>query len=250
MTQRARLRPRIAAAVLLSVALAAPGAALAGAGDLVVTVGWVRIYPRSSSGPLTLRQIGSMEVDQPQAGTSVESLPANTLTLTLEWPLTEHLGAELVAGYPPTHLLRASGTIESAGVLGEGQQWSPAFLLKYHFGGSGANLRPYVGAGVDYTFFRKTKVTNDAFRQASYGPDSTTRVSVNPSWNPLVTAGLDWKLEGRWSVGASLTYAPLRARISTVADNTAIGVPLRVTTDIRNHTVVGGVYVGYRFGSP
>ena len=218
-------------------------------GDITVTLGAVRIDPRSNSGPLTVRQLGTSAVDIPQEGTGVQSLPANTVTLTLEWLLTTNLGFELAFGLPPTHKLRGTGQLESAGVIGEGQQWSPAALLKYHFGEPKSLIRPYIGAGIDYTFFRRTRITNDAFRTASYGPDSTTRVSVNPSWNPLALAGVDWGLGDRWSVGASLAYAPLRGRITTEASNTALGVPVTVTTDIRNRTIAGGVYVGYRFGS-
>ena len=238
---------RAAAGSLLAAVALAPDTALADGSGIVATIGVVRIYPRSSSGPLTVRQVGAMEVDLPQVGSGVESLPANTLTATVEAPLTAHVGVELALGFPPTHDLRGTGSLESVGVIGEGQQWSPAVLLKYHFGEPGATLRPYVGAGVDYTFFRKTKITNDAFTAANYGPNATTRVSVNPSWNPLAIAGLDWRLDGRWTIGASLAYAPLKARIETVADNTALGVPIRVTTDIHNHTLVGGVNLAYRF---
>ena len=213
--------------------------------DWVTTLGVIRIDPRSSSGPLTVRQVGSLAVDQPQAGSGVESLPATTVTFAIEYFATEHLGVLLALGIPPTHKLRGTGTLQGAGVIGDGQQWSPAVLLKYHFRASANTVRPFLGVGVDYTTFRRSRITNDAFSAASYGPNARTRVSVNPSWNPLAIGGLDWSLGDRWSVGASIAYAPLRARITTDADNTSLGQPVRVTTDIRNRTVVAGVYVGY-----
>jgi outer membrane protein len=213
----------------------------------LVSVGWAYIDPRSSSGPLTVTEIGGQPVDQPQAGTGVKLLPANTLLLSYERDWDDHLSTQLALGVPPTHELRGTGTLAPFGVLGEGQQWSPALIMKWHFLEPGATWRPYLGLGVSYTWYRRSRITNGAFVAAFYGPAATTKVSVSPSWSPVATAGIDWRLGARWSFGLSLAYAPLKTHITVEADNTQFGVPVTVVTEVQTHTLAGGVSLGYRF---
>lgn len=217
----------------------------AGAGIWTLTL--VHLAPRSSSGELTLSEVGGQPVNQPQPGTAVRVLPADTLLVAYEHYFTDHIAYQVVVGWPPTHKLKGAGTLDAVDVIGDGQQYSPAVILKYHFLDPANDLRPYAGVGLNYTWFRRNRITNDAFRQATYGPNSTTQVSASPSWNLVYNLGADYRLNERWSLGLSLAYAPLKTRITVAADNTAIGVPFKVITDVKNRTVATGVNVGYRF---
>lgn len=216
-------------------------------GANVLSIGWAYIDPRSSSGPLTVSAIGGLPVDQPQAGTDVELKPANTLVMSYEYYWNEHLSTQAALGIPPTHELRGTGTLAPFGVLGEGQQWSPALIVKWHFFEADAAWRPYLGLGVNYTWYRRTKITNSAFVDAVYGPDATTQVSASSSWNAVYNAGLDLRIDSNWSLGVSLSYSPLKTRITVNANNTAIGLPVTVITDVQTKTLVGVVNLAYRF---
>ncbi len=234
--------------MLLALAASITGAKTARAdGANVVSIGWAYIDPRSSSGPLTVSAIGGQPVDQPQPGTGVELMPASTLVMSYEYYWSDHLSTQAALGIPPTHELQGTGTLAPFGVLGQGQQWSPALIAKWHFLEADAAWRPYLGLGVNYTWYRRSKITNTAFVDAVYGPDATTQVSASSSWNAVYNAGVDFHLDANWSIGVSLTYSPLKTRITVNADHTAVGVPVTVITDVQTHTLVGVVNLAYRF---
>lgn len=174
-------------------------------------------------------------------------LSANTLVLSYEHFWTDQVSTQLALGIPPRHKLQGTGSLATAGVIGDGQQLSPAVLVKYNFGEAEQRLRPYIGAGLNYTWFRKAHITNDSFRQATYGPAATTELSVSPSWNPVYNVGMNYRLDERWSVGLSVAYAPLKTRITVAADNTSFGAPVKVVTDVRIRTLAIGMNLGYRF---
>ena len=167
--------------------------------------------------------------------------------LTYEHYWTTNLSTQVALGLPPTHQVQGAGTLAPYGVLGEGQQYSPAVVMKWHFLDADAPLRPYVGLGVNYTWYRGSCITNDAFRTAFYGPGATTTVSASSSWNPVYNAGLDYRLDAHWSLGISLAYAPLKTTTTVKADNTMYGVPITVTTDVQLRSWVSGANVSYRF---
>lgn len=243
-----RARTSCGAALVVATALLADGMGAAHAGPAdTVSLGWAHIDPHSTSGPLTLSEFGGQAVDQPQAGSGVKLRSARTLVVSYEHYWLENVSTQLALGVPPTHKLEGTGTLAAAGILGEGQQLSPALIFKFHFLEAEDRLRPFVGLGVNYTWFRKSRITNDAFRQAAYGPDSTTKVSVSSSWNPVYSVGVDYRLDDRWSIGASIAHAPLKARITVDAAQTSYGVPVKVITDVRTRTIATGVNVAYAF---
>lgn len=217
------------------------------AGTGVWTLGWVHIDPRSSSGPSTLVSYGGLPVYQPAYGTSVKSLSANTAVFAYERFWTDHFSTQLALGYPPTHKLEGGGTLKIFGVLGDGQQLSPAFIFKYNFGEPEQRLRPYVGLGINYTWYRKTRITNQVFQAASYGPYASTSVWNTTSWNPVYNIGLNYRLDDHWSVGLSMAYTPLKTRINVDAVNTQFGVPVTVVNELKSRTLATAVNVGYRF---
>lgn len=91
---------------------------------------------------------------------------------------TRNLAAELVLTYPQKHDLRAGGT-----VIGELKHLPPTLSLQYHF--AGLPVRPYVGVGVNATFFSGVKLP------AGVSIDKT-------SYGAAFGAGLDVPLGGWW----------------------------------------------------
>lgn len=218
-----------------------------GAGDDMLTLGWTYIDPRSSSGPLTLVNVGGMPVHQPQSGTGVKVNSATTALFGWEHFWSNQVSTKLMLGYPPTHELQGTGTLASAGVIGEGQQLSPAVIVKYTFGEQEQRLRPFVGFGINYTWFRETHITNDAYRRAAFGPAATTTVTASSSWNPVYNLGLSYRLDEHWSLGVSLVHLPLKTRITVVAQNMALGANTAVVADVRLRGICSELFLGYRF---
>lgn len=162
-------------------------------------------------------------------GADAEVGNATTLLLTYERAITPNIGVELVLGVPPKIKSKATGSVAFLGddVL-SAKIVAPTLLLNYHFGEPGAALRPYVGAGINYTKFvsRKSKLAND--------------VQMSDSTGLTVQAGLDYTLNKDWGLFASI--AALKVKSDLVASGANV---LTTTIDFRPVTYSFGAY--YKF---
>jgi len=106
------------------------GAAQAAAGDYLVRGRVISVQPSSSSAPVT--------------GVSV----ANQTTLEVDVTrfLTDNIALELIAATTKHDVLSAGSKVGTVGVL------PPTLTAQYHFTPN-ATIRPYVGAGLNYTRF-------------------------------------------------------------------------------------------------
>lgn len=211
-----------------------------------VSFGAAHITPRSSSGPFTVTEVGGSPVDLPQEGTGLSVRSANTAVITLEAKLGGNLSGQFAIGWPPTHKLVGTGSLSAAGVLGEGQQLSPTLFLVYNFALQ-SPVRPFVALGVNYTTFRKTRITNDAYRTSVYGPDSTIRASASSSTNPAAKIGLNYDLNDSLFVTVAVAYLPLKTTMEVDVDQTATGQSIKARSDLRLRSVIAALTMGYRF---
>jgi outer membrane protein len=215
-------------------------------GDIAFTVGWVAVDARSSSGPLRVSELNGVPLYLPQPGTGVSISNTQTLAVTIAYALSDHVWLQAVLGWPVDQELRGTGTLSGAGVIGKGQQLSPALLLKYSFGESTDFVQPFLAAGANYTTYRKSRVSNDAFRISTYGPFSTTQASATSSFSPVVEAGADFRINERWFVNGSIAYTPIRTTLSVQAQNTPQG-NVKTSVDVKLNSVAVGVNIGYRY---
>ena len=101
--------------------------------------------------------------------------------LDLSYFFTPNLAAELILTYPQKQTVSSNGT-----AIGTFKHLPPTLTLQYHFP-LGA-VRPYVGAGVNYTNISSTDILNGA-------------VSLkHNSWGLAAQAGLDVPVGGGWLV--------------------------------------------------
>lgn len=162
-------------------------------------------------------------------GADAETGDATTLVLVYERMLTPHLGAEIALGIPPKIKARATGSVAFLGddVL-SARNVSPSVFLVYHFGAPGERLRPYAGAGINYT-----KFTDIQSRLAS-----DVEMSDSVGW--AVQAGLDYALNKEWGLFASVSALKVRSKV--VASGATV---LQTTIDFR--PVVYSFGAAYRF---
>jgi len=157
--------------------------------------------------------------------------------------LSPHFVAQLAAGVPPKTETVGKGPALLGSVPFNGQvvstaKWfSPSVLINYVFRAESATLRPYLGAGVNYTRFYDLQSTA-AGNAANGGP---TAISLTKSIGPVVTAGLRWHIKDRWSAYASYDYARVN---SDYVGNTA-GVLRRTSIKFNPSTLV--LSVGFAF---
>lgn len=148
--KKSTMAKSIAASLLL-----AAGAANAG---WHVNVGAINVSPDESSNSLT-----TVESLTGQPANSVYlGLDSDTqLGLTIDYDYSENIVFELVAATPFSHEIsvKSSGALNGLAV-GETKHLPPTLLAQYHFGTAEQKLRPFVGAGINYTIFFEEKAND------------------------------------------------------------------------------------------
>jgi outer membrane protein len=134
--------------------------------------------------------------------------------------LNDHFSVELALGAPPLTKTYGKGPAKLGSVPYNGQEivtarWlAPTVLLTYTFLDDSYRLRPYIGAGINYTKFysRQSTPAGDA---ASGGP---TSISLTTSVGPAATIGLSYRITRHFSLYGSLSASEVD---STLTANTA-----------------------------
>lgn len=227
-------------------AVAAPASAQK-AGDNIFSAGLFYIHTMDSSKPMKTNG-----VEQPGTGSTVGD--ATTLGLAYTRFLTDNWSVTIDGGIPPKFKLDATGTLAQAGIseIGNALQWSPAIVAKYNFGNASDKLRPFVGAGMTYVWYSNIKTT-DKFQEVmsqkvSRNPAMTTLksdISLSSSFAPVLTAGLNYNLEKNWSVGASVSFIPLKTDAEVMTE-TPMG-KVKTETTLTLNPLVFFLNVGYKF---
>lgn len=197
--------------LLIAAAFASPAVLAHQAGDILVRGGLAFVSPQTSSDDV----LGTGELD----------IDSNMqLGLTLSYMLTDNWGVELLAATPFSHSVSTPGLGEVAKV----KHLSPTLMAQYYFGDANSKVRPYVGAGINYTTF---------FDEEGRGALAGTDVSVDSSWGLAGQVGLDMAINDRWFVNASAWLIDIDTDV-----HTAVGT---INTSIDPVAFMFGV--GYRF---
>ncbi|WP_270809611.1 OmpW family outer membrane protein [Aeromonas sp. QDB18] len=197
--------------LLIAAAFASPVAMAHQAGDILVRGGLAFVSPQTSSD--NVLGTGELEIDSNMQ-----------LGLTLSYMLTDNWGVELLAATPFSHSVSTAGLGEVAKV----KHLPPTLMARYYFGDANSKVRPYVGAGINYTTF---------FDEEGRGALAGTDVSVDSSWGMAGQVGLDMAINDRWFVNASAWLIDIDTDV-----HTAVGT---INTSIDPVAFMFGV--GYRF---
>jgi len=216
------------------------------AGSDVVSAGWVRIAPQAKGTPLRVTNIDGTPVNILQAGTGSSANETNTFGVSFEHYLTDHVGLKLAGGWPVYLDLTGRGTLAHYGVIGEAKPWSPMLLASYHFGEATNRLRPFVSAGITYTWFSNEKITNQSFITDNLGPGGSVKVDATNAWKPVVEAGANYLLADRWALGLVVSYVPVRTE-ATLHGETATGMTSTTVATIRLRPILPFLNMSYRF---
>jgi outer membrane protein len=156
--------------------------------------------------------------------------------LDFTYMLSKNVGAELILATTKHHATGRTGTTGSIGQLASTWVLPPTLTLQYHFAPEG-RIRPYVGAGVNYTLFYSEKASDGL--ETAVGP---TKVRMSDSFGYAVQAGVDVPIGKRTFFNLDVKYIDIdtTARI----DTTAIG-----TQRLRMHLdpLVFGIGFGMKF---
>jgi outer membrane protein len=200
--------------MITTILAAAMAAAPANAkeGDVVVRLRAINIAPENDS--------------TTSIGGKVKPDFAAVPEVDLSYFFTDSISAELIAA-TSKHNVKAMGT--GSGDLDLGSVWvlPPTLTLQYHFNNESAFV-PYVGAGVNYTYFYNDKAGS-----------SINNIHYDDSFGPALQAGLDYKLDDKYSLNLDVKKIWINSDVKVNGGG--------VTADVDLDPWVIGVGVGYTF---
>jgi outer membrane protein len=180
------------------------------AGDWIVRAGAAGVYP---TGDGNVKGI-------PDA--KVEADSAWSLGLNGTYMATNNIGIELLAAWPFKHDIDCKGSISALGTCADTKHLPPTLTVQWHFD-TGSKFHPYVGVGVNYTYFFDTNTKGDL-------KDAGGKLDLDNSWGLAGEIGLDYDLGNDWLIGGQIYYMDIdsdaRLKISGLGYNEKFNVSI------------------------
>jgi outer membrane protein len=200
---------------VLSVALVA---ALAGGslavqahekGDMIIRFGATTVEPDADSDAINLPGVPTLRADVDD-DTQLGIIPA--------WMITDKIGLELLAATPFEHDISVGGKGVPDIDAGSTKHLPPTLSLQFYPLGGNSGWQPYVGVGVNYTYFFDEDVDGelkDALG-AILGAEKAS-LSLSDSWGLSAQAGVDIPLGNQWGINLAVWYIDIstEAKIKT-----------------------------------
>ncbi|CAM3153077.1 outer membrane protein OmpW [Vibrio mytili] len=190
-------------------------------GDFVLRVGAASVVPNDSSDKI----LGSKEELKVDSNTQ--------LGLTLGYMFTDNISLEILAATPFSHDI--STDLLGLGDIADTKHLPPTLMVQYYFGEPESKVRPYVGAGINYTIFFDEGFNSKA-KQAGLSD-----LELDDSFGLAANFGVDYQIDEKWFVGASAWYA----NIETEATYKFAGDKQK--TDVKINPWVFMISGGYKF---
>ena len=213
---RTRLHATTIALIACAAQAFAPNAAAFEGGDWLVRAGVSVVDPQSDNGLIHLNKV----VEAPPSDLSID--PATSFTFNVSYFFTPSVAVELLAAYPFNHDLE----LTDVNLHGSVDHLPPTLSAQYHFS-LNEHVKPYVGAGVNWTLFSNEKV--DA---------KGVHVSIDDSIGPAFQIGSDFPLNEHWLVNVDVRWIQIEG--DAEINHVNVG-------NVRVNPFVYGLNVGYRF---
>lgn len=228
------MKKTLLATSILAIALTAPLAHAYKAGDIIVRAGAVTVDPHESSSNIW---VGALNTDVP--GTKA-TLDSNTqLGLTGTYMITDKVGIELLAATPFSHSVGVKGMpgpfAGLNGKLADIKHLPPTLSAVYYPLDSSSAFQPYVGLGLNYTWFFDTELTSAAEGKGFSGFD------LKDSWGLAGQVGMDYMLTDNLLFNAHVRYID----IETTGTTSFGGREVKVDVDVDPWVYM--VALGYKF---
>lgn len=203
------------AAVSLAAASVTTAAFAQKAGDVTIYVGGAYIMPSGSNvtglstdGPATnpyqANVLSQYNAQVSKVGASVENSTA--FIASLFYMFTDHIGAELTLGAPVLMKVTTTDPQGSYTNAANARAAFPSLVAKWVFNDPGDAWRPYLGVGVNYTYFNNVTANTDYPNVNSLANGGASLAS---SWNPVLNGGVIYNFNDHWSLNAGLSWVPL-----------------------------------------
>jgi OOP family OmpA-OmpF porin len=196
---------------LLTAGILAASAAPAQQQPWIVKAGAHDLMPKSNPGSL---EDNGTKLD-------VDVGDAWGFTFSVAYLFDEHWALELFGSAPFKHDINAKGY----GKIAETDLLPPTVSALYYFN-PGGRVKPYLGAGVNFTEFFNEKPNN---------------LHLKGSIGPAAAAGLDFMFTPHWFATVDLRWMYVRTQVQADGSSHNYG-------DLQLNPFAAGLMVGYRFG--
>jgi outer membrane protein len=220
-------------ASLLALALCPIFANAHQAGDIIVRAGAATTAPNEES--------GNIKLDGAKVAGTKATLDSDTqLGLAFAYMLTDHVGLELLAATPFQHTVAVKGLGAGLdGKLADIKQLPPTLSLQYYPMETASKFQPYVGVGVNYTWFY------DEDLSSTRKSEGFSNLDLKNSWGWAGQLGMDYMLTDRMMVNASVWYVDIDTE-ATMDGPSALSVGrTKVSVDVDPWVYMVGI--GYKF---
>ena len=206
-------------------------------GDILINARLLNISPDVSSNQV---MANGSPLAAP-AGIDVDD--AFSLGVDITYMVTNNFGVELMLNTSSKHDIKGTGNLTGVDV-GDINVLPPSVIAVWHFKPD-SNVRPYIGAGLNYTIFFDGGTT-DQFTSTMDtvlgGGVTSTDVSVDNKLSIIIQAGVDIDINNDWYVSLDAKYIDMDTT-ATVEVNGADAA----TIDFDVNPLILGVGVGMRF---
>jgi outer membrane protein len=219
---------------LLTLAIAAPVAQAHQAGDIIVRAGAITVDPKENSSDIW---VGALNSDVAGSKATLDS--DTQLGLNFAYMMTDNIGIELLAATPFSHNVGVKGMPGAFaglnGNLGELKHLPPTLSVVYYPLDASSAFQPYVGAGINYTWFFDTQLSSEAESKGFSGLD------MKDSWGLAAQVGMDYMLTDNIMLNAQVRYID----IDTTGTTSFGGEKVKVDVDVDPFVYMIGL--GYKF---
>ncbi len=212
------------------------------AGDVLIRGRMLNISPSTDSGSLF---VGTEKIGK---GVVVNDDAIPELDIT--YMFSPQWGVELILGYSE-HTIRVNNKVAAAISSGSRDVINtkvlpPTLTLQYHFL-TDSFIRPYIGAGINYTHFFDEQIPSDsgASKKPEDGDDAfiSSSVQLRDSWGLAAQAGVDISLNPDWFVNLDVKYIDMdtQAKFKNIVQGDSADI------DTGIDPFVFGIGIGRRF---
>lgn len=209
-----------------------------------IAAGLMAAPAQAKQGDILLRVRGIMVAPNEKSGSVLPGFPGEKVSvdnsvmpeIDVTYMASDHIGFELIAATTKHTASGRTGTTGAIGKLASTWVLPPTLTMQYHPIVDGP-IRPYVGAGVNYTIFYSEDASSGL--EAAVGK---TKVSMSDSFGWAGQVGVDIDLNAKFFLNLDLKYIDIntKARLATTAAGTQ---RVKLALD----PLVFGVGVGMRF---
>ncbi|MFO1311134.1 MAG: OmpW family outer membrane protein [Burkholderiales bacterium] len=160
----------------------------------------------------------------PNVSTSISGLDVDSAwwaEVDLTYYFTKNIAVELIAAANKHTVTLNGADLGSVGVL------PPTLTVQYHWNDLGA-FQPYVGAGINYTYFYDNELANNTLH------------IKDSSWGGALQVGADYEIAKNWYLNADIKYVWMSTDVYVNSTGANLG-----SLDI--NPWIFGVGVRYRF---